>query len=67
MASRKLGPNIHSDIAVVAANDNDPGSRRTVLLKFQSVQITLDEVAVIDRLMQELPAAANDNITAGSA
>lgn len=46
---------------VLAANDNGPGGRRISLRCFQSVPILMDEVAVVDRLLQELPTAANDN------
>lgn len=47
--------------ALVAANDNRPGNRRVLVRNFEAVPICLDEVAVIDRLMQELVTAANDN------
>lgn len=47
--------------ALVAANDNRPGNRRVLVRNFGAVPICLDEVAVIDRLMQELPLTANDN------
>jgi len=46
---------------VHAANDNGPGRRRVILMNFQTLPIKLDEIAVIDRLMQEWPSAANDN------
>jgi len=46
---------------VLAANDNSPGSRRITLRHFQSPPILLDEVAVVDRLLQELSSAPNDN------
>lgn len=46
---------------VLAANDNRPGRRVIVLKNFEVVPVVMDEIAVVDRLMQEWPLAANDN------
>lgn len=47
--------------AVLAANDNGPGGRRISLRCFQSIPILMGEIAVVDRLLQELSIADNDN------
>lgn len=63
VAPPKQGNNIGRGLSatVRAANDNRPGRRKVILLNFGVVPVGLDEIAVIDRLMQELPLAANDN------
>jgi hypothetical protein len=44
-----------------AANDNHGGRRSTIMIRMDGLPIMRGEVAVIDRLLQELPVAVNDN------
>lgn len=46
---------------VRAANDNGRGRRVVVLRNFEAVPLSIDEIAVVDRLMQDTPTPANDN------
>jgi hypothetical protein len=44
-----------------AANHNGRGRRVVVLKNFGNVPLLIDEIAVVDRLMQDATTAANDN------
>ena len=50
-----------SFVRLRAVNDNRGGRRSTIMINMDRLPIMMGEVAVIDRLLQELPAAANDN------
>lgn len=51
----------HAVQTIRAANDNGPGRRVVVLRNFEMVPLSIDEIAVVDRLMQDSPTPANDN------
>lgn len=52
---------LHDGKTIRAANDNGRGRRVVVLRNFEAVPLSIDEIAVIDRLMQDSPIPANDN------
>jgi len=51
----------HTGKTIRAANDNGRGRRVVVLRNFDMVALSIDEIAVVDRLMQDSPIPANDN------
>lgn len=59
--SSPSAPSARSKTTIRAANDNGRLHRVVVLRNFETLPVSLDEVAVVDRLMQDLHSCANDN------